>query len=290
MPPTICSPLRLLVLSTPNTPYPTCLKDTSHHELRTPYYNASIPIWRDDAPTTPLSIASWKKEWSNSEAGEVVRATGAWVVCFKKPREKADLEIIRSLLDTIHEVIEHHTSSSYSTSETLLLAVGMHQSIGPSLEMTDEEWEDLCRGCGAWEWLDGEINGEQEGKGGGKKEVERNEFGEKTGIPRLLEALEANEWDSGEAGADADALSDELGLEDGFGAEAAQMESEMTELKMAVQGKEGVEGEEGGDEEVQELENMILKMQAIKDMGADMPEAERRKFAAKAVRDVMKTL
>lgn len=65
--------------------------DTSHHELRTPYYNASIPIWRDDAPTTPLSIASWEKEWSNSEAGEVVRATGAWVVCFKKPREKADL-------------------------------------------------------------------------------------------------------------------------------------------------------------------------------------------------------
>lgn len=190
----------------------------------------------------------------------------------------------------------------------------MHQSIGPSLEMTDEEWEDLCRGCGAWEWIDGEINGEQEGKGGGKKEVERNEFGgepsasngtmftlgigrlmlmcepEKTGIPRLLEALEANEWDSGEAGADADALSDELGLEDGFGAEAAQMEREMTELKMAVQGKEGVDGEEGGDEEVQELENMILKMQAIKDMGADMPEAERRKFAAKAVRDVMKTL
>ena len=113
---------------------------------------------------------------------------------------------------------------------------------------------------------------------------------EKTGIPRLLEALEANEWDSGEAGADADALSDELGLEDGFGAEAAQMEREMMGLKMAVQGEEGVEGEEGGDEEVQGLENMMLKMQAIKDMGADMPEVERRKFAAKAVRDVMKTL
>ena len=122
MPPTISSPLRLLVLSTPDTPYPTCLKgtnylsytcysisppespgilallslttpppDTSHHAIRTPYYNASIPIWHDDAPTIPPSIASWKDEWSNSEAGEVVQAVGAWVVCFKKPRKKADL-------------------------------------------------------------------------------------------------------------------------------------------------------------------------------------------------------
>ena len=74
-------------------------------------------------------------------------------------------------------MIEHHTSSSYSTTEPLLLAVGMHQSSSPILEMEDDEWEDLCRGCGAWEWIDGEINGEQEGKGGGKKEVERNEFG-----------------------------------------------------------------------------------------------------------------
>jgi hypothetical protein len=115
---------------------------------------------------------------------------------------------------------------------------------------------------------------------------------EKTGIPRLFEALEANEWDSGDGEVDGDLTEDELGLEDGFGAEAAQMEREMMGLKMAVQEDEAARLEEndGGDEEVQELENMMLKMQAIKDMGADMPEAERKKFAAKAVRDVMKTL
>ena len=60
----------------------------------------------------------------------------------------------------------------------------------------------------------------------------------------------------------------------------------MMGLKMAVNGAEG--SDKGGDEGVEELENMMLKMQAIKDMGADMPEHERRKFAAKAVRDVMK--
>lgn len=59
-------------------------------------------------------------------------------------------------------------------------------------------------------------------------------------------------------------------------------------LKTTVHGEE--ESGEGGDEGVEELENMMLKVQAIKDMGADMPEAERRTFAAKAVRHVMKTL
>ncbi len=66
------------------------------------------------------------------------------------------------------------------------------------------------------------------------------------------------------------------------------MEREMMGLKMAVQG--GAGSEEGADDGVEELENMMLKMQAIKDMGADMPEAERKRFAATAVKDVMKQL
>lgn len=85
-----------------------------------------------------------------------------------------------------------------------------------------------------------------------------------------------------------DTISDDLGLEDGFGAEAAEVEREMMRLRLALNGAEG--SDEGEDEGVEELDNMMLKMQAIKDMGADMPGSERRKFAAKAVRDVMKAL
>ena len=106
---------------------------------------------------------------------------------------------------------------------------------------------------------------------------------EKIGIERLKEALEACEWE----GADIDTVSEDLGLDDGFGAEAAEVERELMGLKRTVNGGEGFD--EGEDEGVEELESMMLKMQTIKDMGADMPEAERRKFAAKAVRDVMKT-
>ena len=85
-----------------------------------------------------------------------------------------------------------------------------------------------------------------------------------------------------------DTMSDDLGLEDGVGAEAAELEREMMGLKMTVNGAEGCD--EGADEGVEELEHMMLKIQAIKDMGADMPGAERRKFAAKAMRDILKAL
>lgn len=60
-------------------------------------------------------------------------------------------------------------------SEPLLLAVGMQQTISPSLEVTNEEWENLCMDCGSWEWIDGELDGKGESNGEGKKE--RNEFG-----------------------------------------------------------------------------------------------------------------
>ena len=54
---------------------------------------------------------------------------------------------------------------------------------------------------------------------------------------------------------------------------------------------EGGEGEEDdGDVEVEALQAMMLKMQAVRDMDADMPEAERRRVARRAVQEIMKTI
>lgn len=71
-------------------------------------------------------------------------------------------------------MVSTHTSSSYDIGESLLLAVGMQQTISPSLEVTNEEWENLCMDCGSWEWIDGELDGKVESNGEGK---EKNEFG-----------------------------------------------------------------------------------------------------------------
>ncbi len=133
------------------------------------------------------------------------------------------------------------------------------------------------------------------------------------GIERLKEALETNDWESNELG-------EELSLEDlegeeeggegsiGFGIEAAEMEMEMFGMKQAIYGSsngEDGDDEEGQDEEVEQLQAVMLRMQAVRgkcygsllrkkliieDIGADMPEAERKRFAAKAVNEIMKNL
>lgn len=75
-------------------------------------------------------------------------------------------------------MVSKHTSSA--TGEPLLLAVGTEQTTSPSLEVTHEEWEDLCMDCGSWEWIDGELDGVVKSNEQGQSE--RNEFGGESGI------------------------------------------------------------------------------------------------------------
>ena len=138
-------------------------------------------------------------------------------------------------------------------------------------------------------------------------------YSEPMGIERLKEALETNDWENNELG-EGISLKD-LDEEDeggegsiGFGIEAAEMEMEMFGMKQAIYGggnEEEINDEEGQDEDVEQLQAMMLRMQAVRgacssficskkltaiDMGADMPEAERKRFAAKAVNEIMKKL
>ena len=129
------------------------------------------------------------------------------------------------------------------------------------------------------------------------------------GIERLREALETNDWESNELGEAVDQEDFDDGGEGsiGFGIEAAEMEMEMFGMKQAIYEGSNGEGnqEDGEDEGVEQLQAIILKMQAVRgklcwslcsiqltvqDMGADMPEAERKRFAAKAVNEMMKKL
>lgn len=80
--------------------------------------------------------------------------------------------------------MEHHNEGERWGGDggALLLAVGMRQSVSPSLEMGGEEWEDFCRECGGgWEWIDGEI-----GEAGKGETERRNEFGGEYLFPSFL--------------------------------------------------------------------------------------------------------
>lgn len=153
----------------------------------------------------------------------------------------------------------------------VVLAVGMKQDVVPNLEISDMEWEDVCGRFGprgGFEWVDFEGVG-------------RNEFNEPKGVARIKEALEATDWDGmGDDNLDLDGL-DEFDGDDGFDAEAIELEMEMFGMKQAIYGAGDGGGESkdgdnaqntggnkktGSDEEdgVEQLESMMLRLQAVK--------------------------
>ncbi|KAK6832271.1 hypothetical protein RU639_004105 [Aspergillus parasiticus] len=126
---------------------------------------------------------------------------------------------------------------------------------------------------------------------------ERDRFGEYQGMRRVREILETHDWASTPSGKSdgVDDVKDELErhlLEDGFDLEVNELEREMVGLRFAIEnGDDDLGGIDGDDEmKVESMEALMLRMKAIKDMSDELPESERKRFAAKAVRDIMMEL
>jgi hypothetical protein len=222
--------------------------------LETKYYTTTVPIWVDEI----TDVVEWRTAFTAPEAREVITALGAWIYCFRKPVSQADFSTIKETMQAIADAIERACGFG---GDQVCLAVAMPQSTTPYLDMPSEEWEDICTDTG-FEYVDFEKTG-------------KNEFGEKVGVQRVRESLEACEWDSAEG---LDLGGDEDGDEEGFGgfaAEEAEMNMELFGMKGALHGF-GDEDEEqptAEDEakEVEELEVMMRKMIAIK--GPSLPDS-----------------
>lgn len=179
----------------------------------------------------------------------MVQAVGAWLYCFRNPVTETDVQVVKETMKTIKEIVERHMGYEW---DGVCLAVAMKQSVVPGLEKSSEAWEDLCREY-KFEFVDGEGQG-------------RNEFGEVVGVERIREALESNEWESLDD-------ADDLNLEDGeegpeafgetFTAEEAEINLEWLGVKSVISGADEM-GEEDEKEQVEELERMMRKLQAIK--------------------------
>ncbi|KAI9791575.1 MAG: hypothetical protein M1833_001496 [Piccolia ochrophora] len=320
----ITNPRRILILGPPSSDPLTLIKGTFHltgsaptsttnttaglshtWDIKTSYYHASVPIWIDEVPDP----TAWKNDFLSDEAKEVVDVLGAMVVGFRKPIDPKALDGVKALLDAASAVATHGCGPGW---DGVLLAVAMPQSTTPILSVSFEEWEDLCQDLG-FEYVDVEMTG-------------RNQFGgtqipnsglrsnpnyahllvklmprrsiEPVGMARVKEALEANDWAGG--GDSLEGLgADELGDVDegsGFKLEADELEREMFGMKSAISTSQdqgsGVnqDGNEDEEVEVEQMEAMMLKLRAVKDMSADLPEEQRKRVAAKAVNDIMKTM
>ncbi|GAB7334353.1 hypothetical protein MBLNU13_g06369t1 [Cladosporium sp. NU13] len=288
-----CGSLDLTHALTGSAPSPdasgSCAGLTHEWDVRTAYYKATVPLWIDEIS----NVDEWKEEFMKEEAGEVVRAVGAWAYVFRlsptpNSGEGASEGEVEKTMGALQEVLEAHAGYG---AESVLLAVGMpgNGANGTALAKEKrEEWDDVAMQYG-FEFVEFGAQGV-------------NEFGEKQGVERVREALEANEWADEEGGGEGE---DDLGLElggdedefgdFGFGREEAEMTAELFGLKASLLG-EGGEDEDGygevlGDMEqknqVDDLDKMMSKLMAVREQSADLPEAQRKRMAVKAVRELM---
>jgi Alpha and gamma adaptin binding protein p34 len=137
---------------------------------------------------------------------------------------------------------------------------------------------------------------------------------------RIREVLEAHQWADSHDSEDMDRLLDSEGEEDGFNLEVNELEREMMGLRTAIEkAGPGDEADDDGDDgeqsdaelKVEGMEALMMRIRAIRgiylpsslfsclpsqaehrlsDLSADLPEKERKAFAEKAIRDIMKEL
>ncbi|KAM0722700.1 hypothetical protein Q7P37_002141 [Cladosporium fusiforme] len=281
-----CGSLDITKALTGSAPAPhasgSCAGLTHEWNVRTAYYNATVPLWIDEIS----NVGEWKAEFLKEEAGEVVRAVGAWVYVFRLGKDGRVDEEAEKTMAALQEVIEAHEGLG---AESVMLAVAMpavgRESERLAKEMR-EDWDDAAMQCG-FEFVEYGAQG-------------MNEYGEKQGVDRLKEALEANEWADDGDGLDALGLEDE---EDGgfgnFGHEEAEMTAELFGLKAALLDQDDDDAEQYGDAlgadlsandqktQVDDLDRMMSKLLAVREQSADMPEAQRKRMAAQAVRELM---
>ncbi|KAK3308498.1 alpha and gamma adaptin binding protein p34-domain-containing protein [Chaetomium strumarium] len=328
-------------------PTPSLAGTTHPFALSTAYYTASIPIWLD----LIASPAEWASSFLSPEAKEVLDVLGGVLVVFALPtpahppppltstsptnlspdhheqkQEQADggqdkkKAQVRELITQVGKVVREGLGGWEW--DGVGLGVGV-SSIGSNGGLAEEEgagaldeWEDLCAECGL-EFV--HVSRASLVVGKAPDGDKRNEFGERMGMARVIEALQANDWSGGglEGGGDGDGEEEEEGHEGEGGKGGNNQRREEKEgdeagsdfdpesldfgfdredfvgLRKAIWsgGQAGdEEDEEVGEEDVQKLERMMLKLQAVRDTSAGLPEEQRRRMAARAVGEVMKEL
>ncbi|CAK1361357.1 hypothetical protein CB0940_03257 [Cercospora beticola] len=247
---------------------------THEWNAETAYYKANVPIWIDEVS----EIQSWKTEFVKAEAKEVVDEVGAWIYCFQRQADGKISPEVEEALKSIKEVVDQH---SLALDTTLLAVAKPHgkQAVS-SATANQEEQEDLCMQYG-FEYVDYSATG-------------KNEYGEKVGFERLKEVLETNEWASGE--------NDEVELDDldftaedfgDFGTEEAEMTAELFGMKAALNEEDDPDTSGEGFTtaaqavQVDDLDKLMSQLLAVREQSAGLPEEERKKKAAKAVKDIM---
>ncbi|TDZ19465.1 Increased recombination centers protein 6 [Colletotrichum orbiculare MAFF 240422] len=286
------------------------LAGTTHTlPLKTPYYTANVPVWLD----LIASPTEWAASFLSSEAQEVLGALGGVAVVFAIPSATASAsaptaERTRKLIEEVGKVVNDGLGGLDWNGVGLAVGVG---------EGDAEEWDEAAASWGL-EFV--QVRG-------GRADEGKNEFGEKLGIARIVEALEANDWSADAAGNiwsdEDDEGEDDAETANGGGGsktkDAENMDFGLDPAEMEQLRKKIFSVDDGGDDDdkraasgeslmdvrrrtadgraadperiaVEEIDAMMARLQAVRVMSADMPLEQRSRVARKAVDDIMKEL
>jgi hypothetical protein len=331
------------------------LAGTTHpFSLTTQYYTATVPVWLD----LISSPAEWAASFLAPEAREVLEVLGGVVVVLPLPpapsssssastllpssssslQEKKDSgeddgdgdaeeggrrEKARALVEHVGRVVKEGLGGW--DWDGVGLVIGVAEGVQTDLDGDGvDEWEDLCAERGMEFVYLSRSNNRAVAT---NEDPERNEFGEKMGLARVREALEANDWSGGRdvtqlglgMGSDDDEEGDEKGGskrkgrkvsgdgDDEFDPESLDFgfdREDFVGLRKAIltggMGDTDADDPKGDrkddddenldDEEIQKVERMMLKLQAVRDASAGLPEEQRKRMARQAVGEVMREL
>jgi alpha- and gamma-adaptin-binding protein p34 len=235
-------------------------------QAKTAYYTATIPIWFDEI----ASSKDWHDEFVKPEARQVIEAIGAWIYCFIDDGSEDCLATFIRDVKCVEEVILAYELDSTAT----MLAVRFpHEAKSAPIDADRfATLEDVTIQSG-FELIDYAGTG-------------LNDYGEKQGIERAREALETNDWtapDTEQYPGDGDDLY-ELEAEEHTDGDPAL---NITLLHDEAGDVDGIVAYDQADA-VDDLEVMLGKLLTVREQAADLPLSQRKRIAAKAVRDVMR--
>ncbi|RPA76389.1 hypothetical protein BJ508DRAFT_379482 [Ascobolus immersus RN42] len=298
--------LTLLKTLTGSLP-PLATADASHaglsHELRlkTNYYNLTVPVWIDELPADAGELEKWAVEFLSEEAKEVREVLGGVVYVFREDRGVE--EVVREVrvvgfvvrmpgrvevkIDeeegeeegddadkAEQETPRKEGKGEEADKETPKEADSTNEKESSKLEPTPTKsktiadmpnWKDLLEAPeGGYEVVS-------------FTDTTRDDYGDTTGLERLREGLEANDWTGSLFAPGINGIDDdELGLgddgdEEEDGEVSNEMLEEMSSLRKALLGEAGKVFEEMDEEEqegeVERFEAMVLRLQGLKVKG-----------------------
>lgn len=273
------------------------------------------------------TLEEWKEQMLSSAAAEVRAVIGALVLIL--PVSTISISEVpdshTALIEAVHALREAIEDDSYGRDiASILILQGSSPTVRQDqLDGLLEKLEEVClsdKGILGWDFVawDGQLIDEVEGSG----PQERNEYGEQTGIKRVLEVIQGIDWSAVPDG-DNDDDDGDFGMGEGgegdnentnsrftnilgsaqFSGLDHELQREMMELKFSMlsneddddaaggsrplQGREDVEDE---DFQVEQLPALMEQVVAIREAGLEMSPAARERFAKREIERIMREM